>query len=466
MSVLEFVSDRLSQIDFDLITTVQAKTCRSFDDLMGLYRQNLTMTQSLEDCMAISLAVHIGFRIGGDPLWMYLVGAPSSGKSTICDMLAADELNTLAMSMFTGIVTGSGQGAHTVDMMRNKCVIIKDGTWMLESLGDKVGHVFGELRDVFDGSINVQYRNGRAYEGTNITFSMIIAITEVIYQLKVASLGERFLHCRLESDRETEKVRNASAIDEIWQNSQLTLGEEDGAEDPRSFPLQRQYTAGFLNHLHSRMRMEDLIRPSYSSRDRDLVQALADIIACSRAQAPLGKSEDVLYDSRPESSTRVVKQLSRLALCLCYVLESTTIDDRIRKLLVKVALDSSFSRQYTLIRHVALNEGVPRKDLFRSSGVPHQSGVTLLKSLESLGVMSEDKEGSRQGSGRKNHLVYCAPWIENAFRLADEFNGQVVRKPPSRIVTKKKVVRQPSDVPSAGTKRPKWKKKKAGPPKR
>lgn len=421
MNLIDLIRSSLKEVVLDEVITIQPQNCTSFEKLMEIYAQDMTTTPSMTDVMAISIATHIAVAIEGDPLWLYVVGSPSSGKSTICELLAADEIHTRSLSKFTGLVSGSRQGTHLIPMLQGKCVIVKDGTLLLESTPQQLANVYGELRDIFDGSLNAEYRNGVSASFSNISFGMVIGITERIYSLNMAALGERFLHCRLETTREVETRRNARAVQSIFESSGRTNFEGNETGDSRSFPKQRAYTAGFLSHLHTRIRNEEILRPRYTDYDIDLIQALADVIACSRAQAPRSKdaSAELLYDARPEASTRVVKQLSRLALCLCYVLNTDSITPHIRELLTKVALDTSFSRQHNIIRTVALSKGINRQSI---ALLTNMCLVTISKRIDdliSLGIIVPDSTTHRPSRGRSVPILECAPWIKNAFRLVE-----------------------------------------------
>lgn len=421
VDILQLIRSSLKVVDFEAITTVKAKSCRSFNELMEVFsRGNMTVTQSFQDCFALCCAVHIAVKLDGDPLWIYLVGPPSSGKSTICELLSADERNTRPLSKFTGLVTGHTQGKSLVPQLQSKCVIVKDGTLLLESTPVALANVYGELRDIYDGSIEAYYRNGKSASFKNISFGMIIGITEKVYGLDMAALGERFLHCRLDTDRKTELKRNSSAIDAIFNESHRTLAEGDESGDSRSFPLQREYTAGFLSHLHTRIRLEDILRPSYTEEDKQVIQALADILACSRASAPKDQKDNVLYDSRPEASTRVVKQLARICLMLCYVLDTKKIDGAIIRLITKAAIDSSWGRQYHIIKTVALSpSGVTRASIATKLSLPLETLTRHIKDLFSLNILHEQTERNRKGQGSLNKMITCAEWIKDSFRLIE-----------------------------------------------
>lgn len=423
MNFIDLIRSSLSEVKLDEIVTVQPQHCTTFQNLMEVCKQDMSVTQSTEDCLAIGMAVHIAVALEGDPLWMYLVGAPSSGKSTICELLSSDEIHSRPLSKFTGLVSGSRQGSHLIPMLQGKCVVVKDGTLLLESTPQQLANVYGELRDIFDGSLEAHYRNGVSASFSNISFGMIIGITERIYSLNMSALGERFLHCRLETSRDIETKRNADAVTSIFEFSGRTNFEGNETGDARSFPKQRAYTAGFLSHIHSRIRNGDVLRPRYTQYDVDLIQALADIVACSRAEAPRSKEfgvDDLLYDARPEASTRVVKQLSRLALCLCYVYGVESITKEIRSLLVKVALDTSYSRQHSIIRTVAMaKDGLNRQSIAIETGIPLATISRRIDDLISLGIIYATYNDVRSTQGKASRIHRCAAWIQSALRMIE-----------------------------------------------
>jgi len=424
MNFVDLIRSSLAEMKLDEVVTVQPQSCASFQNLMEIYRQDMSVTNSLEDCMAVCMAAHIAVALDGDPLWLYLVGAPSSGKSTVCDLLCSDEIHTTPMDSLTGIVSGDRNGKHLVPLMQGKCVIVKDGTLLLESNPLQLANVFGELRSIFDGSLVKHFRNGVSAEFNNISFGMVIGITERVYSLNMAALGERFLHCRLETTRDVEKSRNARAVQSIFEHTSKTNFEGNDTGDSRSFPKQRAYTAGFLSFLHTRLRSEDILRPKYNDDDVALIQSLSDMIACSRAQAPRSKefgTSELLYDARPEASTRVVKQLSRLALCLCYVLGVDSITQRIRVLLTKVALDTAFSRQHNIIRTVALSQGgLTKTAISFQTTIPLETISRRIDDLISLGIFIPNDTDRRPTQGRAIPTLKCAGWIRDAFRMVEQ----------------------------------------------
>lgn len=419
MNLFTLIDESLTELDLNEVISIQPQSCSSFHRLMEIYSQDMIMTDSMRDCLAIGLATHISVALEGDPLWIYLVGAPSSGKSTICELLASDEIHTRSLSKFTGLVSGSRQGSHLVPLLQGKCVIVKDGTLLLESSPQQLANVYGELRDIFDGSLAVEYRNGVSASFTNVMFGMVVGITERIYSLNMAALGERFLHCRLDTDRDIEVARNRAAFGNIFSSMSRSTSEGNEVGDSRSFPKQRAYTAGFLSHLHSKIREGEILRPEHTQADLDYIQSLTDVVACSRAEAARSKeygSSELLYDARPEAGTRVGKQLAKMAVCLCYVFGETRITPNIRRLIRKIAVDTSTGRQNKIINTVAQSKGMHKNGIAAQSQIPLETITRKIDDLVSLGILTSDHEANRASHGRSISTYYCTDWIRDAFR--------------------------------------------------
>lgn len=287
MNLLKKISRHLKQVNLDEVQVVRAITCTSFTDLMNIYREDMDVTQSFEDCMALCIAAHVGTCIEGEPIWLYLVGPPSSGKSTICELINADAYHSFSLSNFTGLTTGHIKGQSLIPKMQGKCVIVKDGTLLLEGSPQNLAGIFGELRDIYDGDLRTHYRNGVAEDHTNIKFNMLIGMTEAIYQLNMSALGERFLHCRLEVSRGMELDRNKGVMQRIFSGTRQAASEasSDSDGDVRKFPRQQGATAGFLQYLHNRMREKDSFTSTHSEEDMVLIQDIANVIATARAKS-------------------------------------------------------------------------------------------------------------------------------------------------------------------------------------
>jgi len=69
-SIIDVINSSLARIDFDSVQTVKVKECHNFYNLVDVYKEDMTITQSFIDCLAICCAVHIAVRLESDPLWI------------------------------------------------------------------------------------------------------------------------------------------------------------------------------------------------------------------------------------------------------------------------------------------------------------------------------------------------------------------------------------------------------------
>lgn len=418
-------------VDWDAVTTVKPTVCRSFEDLLNVYTSStpaINVTPSFRDCLAICIAVHISIRIDGDPLWFYLVSPPSGGKTTLLEQLAGDGIHSFSLSKFTGLMTGDRRGTHLAPKLNGKCLIIKDGTLLLEGSKESISQIFGELRDIYDGSLAVDYRNGRSASFDNIHFSQLMGMTEAIYGVNTSMLGERYLHCRLEVSKEQEKLRSRQALSHVLGNSRSAIQDGEEEADSRAFAKQRAATAGFLQYLHAHIRDQaEILRPERTSRDESTIEAMADMIACCRAH-----NENELFDTRPESSVRVVKQLSRLALSLCYVLGTNTITGEVLRLVRKVCHDSCWGQQFRILQILCRNPaGLNRQAISVLTNIPLSSMDRRLKSMERMSILMSETEESRIGRGRKNHVLKVPDWLRQSWELS--FEDETMGKASGRV---------------------------------
>ncbi len=153
----------------------------------------------------------------GDPLWLYVVGPPSSGKTEI--LRCFDGLpSTYFLSSLTpnSLISGLKDGKHLLPELNQKTLVIKDFTMTLESDRFARDALFGALRDAYDGSFSKAFGT----VGTkrfDSHFNLVAAVTSAIedYYTVQAVLGQRFLVVRTsfpddfdaDDRRDIEKIR-------------------------------------------------------------------------------------------------------------------------------------------------------------------------------------------------------------------------------------------------------------------
>lgn len=138
-----------------------------------------------------------------EPLWIYFIGPPSTGKTEISRAVDSHE-NFVAISSLTdnALISGyereDGGDPSLILFLDGKILVIKDMTALLNSHPTTAKKIFGDFRDAYDGSCSKA--SGRAGLRTyHSRFGIIACVTPFIdaFNAENQTLGERFLSCRL-----------------------------------------------------------------------------------------------------------------------------------------------------------------------------------------------------------------------------------------------------------------------------
>lgn len=170
-------------------------------------------TAPIDACLAAVLTS----AVPGDPLWQYLVGPPSTGKT---ELLRAFRWlpNTYWTSSLSpkSLVTGLKDGHDALPKLNLKTLLIKDFTMTLQMNRESRDELFGCLRDAYDGNYAKDFATvgHREYDSH---FNLVACVTSEIenYYVVQAVLGERFLLVRThfppnfasDNERDVEDMR-------------------------------------------------------------------------------------------------------------------------------------------------------------------------------------------------------------------------------------------------------------------
>ncbi len=141
----------------------------------------------------------IANRLQGDPVWVFIVGPPSCGKSDLLMSIsaAADIYATTSMtprSLISGTQGPGGSDPSLIPKLNGKVLCIKDFTTILDMNPIDREQIWSILRDAYDGECKRTFGNGvvRDYKSK---FGLIAGVTHAIetHALGQTALGERFL---------------------------------------------------------------------------------------------------------------------------------------------------------------------------------------------------------------------------------------------------------------------------------
>lgn len=380
--------------------------CDDFATIIDSLRSCLNVTEPMEDTLAVTLACTLSTSLGGLPIWCHVVGPASSGKTTVLELVYASHPYCRSISKFTGLHSGYRAGASTKDcslfeMLRDKTLFIKDFTTVLAMSPDGRDRIFSELRDAFDGETSNNYRNGIKYEFKNLKFGVITGVTDAIRRFNTTNLGERFVHCQI--DGIWDRNFNLTKLDTTDETISMAIGSQLAsllspiASSNSRMVEQKGMIWGFLDYLqHIIMndpRFIKQITGNIESRYSRFFTHLARLVEMCRADL-----HNPVHRAQLTSPTRTAITLAKLAVCLCIVYGLATPDERVLRVVMKVALDTCITHQQDVILCLARHNktGALMSDVLREVSLTETPARKILEDLEQYGLIVSSSKLAQQ----------------------------------------------------------------------
>mgnify|MGYP003340607996 FL=1 len=386
-ATVDLLRDNLHEILLENPERVQRESwSQVIDDFRKLYH----VDYSFADAATIVAATLLGAKLPGDPLWMFLVGPPSTSKTTIVDAFAFDCQHCESLSKLTSKalisgwkIPGTDDDVSIFPLLKNRTLLIKDYTAVM-SLGSGVQEeLYGILRDCYDGRVKVTYGNGKTCDYNDVYFSLVAAVTDEIRRDNRSALGERFLKCEVIGEDYDAMALTMAALNSVVKDATRT----------RNLQLLGCSIRNYLNGVY--INPNNL--PTLPDKYKLSLSALSLVIGHLRAT--VAKTQDDLqFRSRPEGGGRVVKQLSKLGLCLSLLLKKPEFDKEVYRLVKKVALDTIKSFQLELCQLLSLNvKGLTTNQIQHRMQIPKTTTQRILGDLQALQVVQRKKVTNQIG---------------------------------------------------------------------
>jgi hypothetical protein len=254
------------------------------------------------DTVDLALATVVANRLDGDPLWLFLVAPPSSGKTetlmSLVDTQDVYPLNNLTPATFVSGYERKGEDASLLPRVDGKTIVMKDFTSILTMHRDARAEILSQLREIYDGAYSKDFGNGKHVEWRG-KVGLLAGVTPVIdreYAFN-AALGERFLLSRVRTAPARTLARRA-------------LEQRSREADQRR--RLRQLVADFLTCV-------PLEPPPIPSDISEGLCALAEFAAVARSPIHFDYRGEIDYIPEPEGPARLVKQLALMSQALSLV---------------------------------------------------------------------------------------------------------------------------------------------------
>lgn len=379
----------------------------SFKEYVSIIGKYLYTTPETLAAMAAVFGITNSITIPGEPLWAFLIGPPSSGKTTFIDSFGGnnelfDNLSKIsAKSLVSGWKDETGEEPSYLARLRDKTLFVKDFTVTLTDSQESQKEVFGLLTDIFDGYVKIPYGNNQVREFYDLYFNMIAGVTDIVHSHSAASIGERFLRI--------DFLGRDYIPREFAKRTLLNFGQAKPQKE-----LLTQATLGLVNHLRSiPINME--IQDEYI----DPIIDLAEFIATIRTKVESDSKEGIKYRPRTELPSRLASQLAKLFVSTrCVFIENPNSEQDFHrasalafKTVKKVALDTCYGFSLDIVRTIHKHQYINRMDIATRADIHAQRAYRVLTDLTTTGVIESRSGHVGSNGGRPADYYMVNPKI-------------------------------------------------------
>src|SRR2546428_5381311 len=218
--------------EHDLISAKIFLKGADLSDLKRIWHENFHIEDDAP--LIIMLAVAATNFLPGDPVWLFLVGPPSTIKTEMIRSLG-DEPGDMVWPLSTltanTLMSGQGKKYSLLPKLDGKILAIKDFTSILEKNKDARNEILAQLRETYDGYFSKGTGNEEgAYQHQKCKLTLIGGVTNVIdlFDSFQGLLGDRFLKVRVKAGNSrkvgTQAAKTAGKEEEVRrQLHQVTL---------------------------------------------------------------------------------------------------------------------------------------------------------------------------------------------------------------------------------------------------
>lgn len=321
----------------------------------------------LEDPYVLEFILSTVATVGmpGDPVWGFVVGAPSALKTEFLRWhKGLPQVYTLSRLTAHSLISGLKTGTSLLPELDGKTLVIKDFTTVLEMDRKARDEVFAQLRDSFDGFYEGHFGSIGRLSFTS-HYHLLAAVTSAIeeYYSIQSSLGQRFLKVR---------VPPLDGFDRCLE----TGGREE--------ELREEFT-GLVRALHSRI--DGAAWKSVRFEGAQELRPIVELLTRGRTHVSRFNGSISMLPE-PELAPRVTKQLRKLAIGRALVYGRTEVVDSDLEFLRRVAFDTLPINRGLILRALERPKNVAQLAYFVR--LPQSTIYRHLEDLDALDLVGSD----------------------------------------------------------------------------
>lgn len=373
-------------------------------------QSELTSSPHSHDILELAIAVTVSFkiskRIGCPPVWLMVVGVPSSDKTnTILSLrkaphaLFVDSMTENAVASGYADETGKAKRRDLLSRIVDGCIILKDLTTLFSMRQDKINKILGDLQSVFDGDYEKLsgVGDGVGWRGHVSMIGCITPIALAEHQHYLSKIGSRFVLYNVPQQTDEEH--------------------REGFDMQRQREEQAEKLATFRrlvnDHVCALLTTSVRLEPETDTQNR-LIEDLSCFVAKGRAAAYWPRNEDnelELASMQVEEPYRLYAQFRVLSHALALAHGRELVTEHELDLVRRVAL-ATIPRDRARVLE-ALSEGeLFRSDLVETVGIGRYRLDRAVKELEYVKLV-ERRSGEKSGKGAHPVLYNLADGVSS-----------------------------------------------------
>jgi hypothetical protein len=349
-------------------------------------REQYLKTFYIEDptIIDLALAVVVGVKIKGDPIWLMIIGASSSGKSELINTLIGvdfvHQVSSLTENTFlSGMKAKEGKEISLLHKIgKSGVIVMKDYTSILSMKYDRRENIISQMREIYDGYIVKETGNGLSdhWKGK---INFIGGVTDSVYikEGESAGMGRRTINYIMPKQNRKKTLQQAR---------QNTNDIEEKREKIRS--MIKEYVEKKVKNLPTEL-------PKVDNELGEELMLLSDFLTHARTPTERDYKGELVLVQDLEMPMRVFQQLQSLAQ-LFQLLNDGPITDAQKGCLYKISLDSIPKLRRIALKIISSYDSVTTKGLAQFANYPTKTARHWLEDLNVLGIITRtvDKIGN------------------------------------------------------------------------
>lgn len=333
------------------------------------------------DALRISLATAVShFSLADDPVWLYVVGVPGSGKTSIIVECLSVVKHTRVLSDLSvpSLISGMSKPGKCsnygllFEVGADALFIFKDFTTILTKRREDRDQILGALREIYDGEYSRQFGTSKHTESKwKGKITIVAAVTPVIESMWAVNnkMGDRFVQVRLPRANGVETAKFA----------RKQIGHK--------VQMKEKMKALTKEFIESASTFSPMLSPLLSEQ----MDTLAEVVAWMRCHVDRDQKDRILYAGQPEMPTRLIQGFTQIARAHA-TLFHRDIDEEDIRLARRVAVDTIPMTRLRIFQAIPDEASITRAEVIKLTGLARSTVTYIADELHALNVLAIDKE--------------------------------------------------------------------------